>query len=138
MDAINKFLTDHEHNILTFPWASRSYEFNTKDFTCIEVINAAQNTVKAYRFNPLDRLIAVKKVQLPRRHKEDVEHLRLLQKEMETLREASKSPNVVGFYGFGVTPYLEIWICMELMDLSLDDFYNMVHYANQMFPEEIL
>ena len=32
----------------------------------------------------------------------------------------------------------DVWICMEVMDMSLDKFYKMLYGNEQMVPEDIL
>lgn len=45
--------------------------------------------------------------------------------------------NTVHFYG-ALFREGDVWICMEVMDTSLDKFYPKIYKNNRTFPEDIL
>lgn len=59
-----------------------------------------------------------------------------LLREIEIVNKLKSCPNTVDVYGFGIHE-LQIWLCMELMDMSLRDMYSMIQKVEQRsFPEE--
>uniref|UniRef100_A0A914CAF0 mitogen-activated protein kinase kinase n=1 Tax=Acrobeloides nanus TaxID=290746 RepID=A0A914CAF0_9BILA len=46
-------------------------------------------------------------------------------------------PNIVQFYGIGIQD-INIYSCMEVMDISLKDLYKEIHSTRQAFPEDII
>ena len=50
---------------------------------------------------------------------------------------SSDCPYTVQFYG-ALFREGDVWICMEVMDMSLDKFYAKVYRHNQVIPEDIL
>lgn len=49
----------------------------------------------------------------------------------------SDCPHTVQFYG-ALFREGDVWICMEVMDMSLDKFYTKVYKHNRSIPEDIL
>ena len=58
-------------------------------------------------------------------------------REIQNMRLLSESPNIVDFYGLC---FLEgqALLCMELMNLSLKDLYEIVHKQKVEFPEKLV
>lgn len=57
--------------------------------------------------------------------------------DLDISMRASACPNTVHFYG-ALFREGDVWICMEVMDMSLDKFYMKVYKNNQSIPEDIL
>lgn len=51
--------------------------------------------------------------------------------------QTAACPYTVQFYG-ALFFEGEVWICMEVMDMSLDKFYDKVYKNNHSIPENIL
>ncbi len=58
--------------------------------------------------------------------------------ELDIVMLENTCPHIVQFYG-ALFKEGDCWICMELMDTSLDRFYKYVyHKLNQSIPESVL
>lgn len=58
--------------------------------------------------------------------------------ELDIVMRENTCPYIVQFYG-ALFKEGDCWICMELMDTSLDRFYKYVyHKLNQSIPESVL
>jgi len=58
--------------------------------------------------------------------------------ELDIVMRENNCPNIVQFYG-ALFKEGDCWICMELMNASLDHFYKFVyHKLDQSIPESIL
>lgn len=66
----------------------------------------------------------------------DKETKRLLM-DLDISMRASECPYTVQFYG-ALFREGDVWICMEVMDMSLDKFYTRVNDQNSRIPEDIL
>jgi serine/threonine protein kinase len=73
--------------------------------------------------------MAVKHLQIPQNRFSDANkqiRFRMLLREIENFQILWESPEIVDFYGFCLHNGQAL-ICMELMDMSLKDFYSLVH-----------
>ena len=66
----------------------------------------------------------------------DRETKRLLM-DLDISMRASECPYTVQFYG-ALFREGDVWICMEVMDVSLDKFYQKVYEMKSRIPEDIL
>lgn len=57
--------------------------------------------------------------------------------DLDVSMRASACPYTVHFYG-AMFREGDVWICMEVMDMSLDKFYTQVYKNNRTIPENIL
>lgn len=57
--------------------------------------------------------------------------------DLDVSMRSSDCPYTVQFYG-ALFREGDVWICMEVMDMSLDKFYAKVYKHNQVIPEDIL
>lgn len=65
-----------------------------------------------------------------------IEQKRLLM-DLDISMRSSDCPHTVQFYG-ALFREGDVWICMEVMDMSLDKFYDKVYKNNRQIPESIL
>lgn len=64
------------------------------------------------------------------------EQKRLLM-DLDVSMRSSDCPHTVQFYG-ALFREGDVWICMEVMDTSLDKFYNKVYKHGREIPENVL
>lgn len=57
--------------------------------------------------------------------------------DLDISMRSSDCPYTVQFYG-ALFREGDVWICMEVMDMSLDKFYTKVYKHNRSIPEDIL
>lgn len=57
--------------------------------------------------------------------------------DLDISMRASDCPSTVQFYG-ALFREGDVWICMEVMDTSMDKFYSRVFQNNRRMPEDIL
>lgn len=57
--------------------------------------------------------------------------------DLDISMRSSDCPYTVQFYG-ALFREGDVWICMEVMDMSLDKFYSKVYKHGRSIPEEIL
>lgn len=57
--------------------------------------------------------------------------------DLDISMRSSDCPYTVQFYG-ALFREGDVWICMEVMDMSLDKFYSKVYKHGCMIPEDIL
>src|SRR6185312_5023089 len=123
-------LDDPDVNKLIFPESEIPYSFNAPSFEEKENIDSSPyHLVKHFVFTPLQKDLAVKifnVVHSRNNANEHKEYLDKVKKEFQLLRKLKDCPNIIKFYGIGLYSD-QVWVCMELMDLSLHDFYHKVH-----------
>uniref|UniRef100_A0A914H2L6 mitogen-activated protein kinase kinase n=1 Tax=Globodera rostochiensis TaxID=31243 RepID=A0A914H2L6_GLORO len=146
---------------LCFPGDSREHRFGVEDLRDLGEIGAGRfGHVHKMVHVPTAREIAVKicKEACPRSHQQvsgdksrlkslsrfddsdDVHPMRQLQKEVRAIQDASTgaTPDVVRYFGLTFHEG-DCLICMELMDLSLERLYKLVHgVAKEHFEEVVL
>uniref|UniRef100_A0A914H636 mitogen-activated protein kinase kinase n=1 Tax=Globodera rostochiensis TaxID=31243 RepID=A0A914H636_GLORO len=118
---------------LCFPGDSREHRFGVEDLRDLGEIGAGRfGHVHKMVHVPTAREIAVKRVRVLTN--------RLLQKEVRAIQDASTgaTPDVVRYFGLTFHEG-DCLICMELMDLSLERLYKLVHgVAKEHFEEVVL
>uniref|UniRef100_A0A914DV71 mitogen-activated protein kinase kinase n=1 Tax=Acrobeloides nanus TaxID=290746 RepID=A0A914DV71_9BILA len=139
LDGIFLMPNQNDLNKLKFSATGKVFDFNKNDLEDGLVIETSSHSVvKQYIFGPLNFPIAAKSINIPasRRQKEKKNKImkRLVQ-EVQTFRLLPPCPNVVDFYGICIYEG-EALICMELMDLSLEDFYKWFH-NNKLSPDSM-
>ncbi|CAH2980467.1 unnamed protein product [Chilo suppressalis] len=82
---------------------------------------------------PSDTIMAVKRIAFNNQSQE----LKRLLMDLDVSMRASACPYTVHFYG-AMFREGDVWICMEVMDMSLDKFYTKVYKNNRTIPENIL
>lgn len=115
-----------EENVIIFPDDPKHYLFNIKDFNFDTTLGRTNNsTVSKCLHTPSERWMAVKTT-LTQNVDREVQNLRLI----------SSCKNIVSFYGI-CRDQLNAFICMELMDFPLKDYYNFTHLETGEFPEDV-
>ncbi|CAD5214822.1 unnamed protein product [Bursaphelenchus okinawaensis] len=127
---------------LNIPGVGREVTFGYEDLQNIGEIGAGRfGIVCKMRHIPTKFMMAVKRVRLISNQYENVEsrrRMQQLQNEVQMIKEASTCPEVVRFYGVTFNEG-DCLICMELMDISLDRLYKIVHQTTKMpFYEPVL
>ncbi|CAG8860268.1 mitogen-activated protein kinase kinase [Caenorhabditis elegans] len=108
--------------ILKFPDDAHLYPFNHTNLRHLSQVGAGYyGTVHKMQHNESGRLIAVKKI----RYNNICDQTRLL-KEHDTHMKSENVPNIVKFFGACFSEG-DCWICMELMDISIDFLYKRVY-----------
>ncbi|XP_064477964.1 dual specificity mitogen-activated protein kinase kinase 6-like isoform X2 [Ornithodoros turicata] len=106
----------------------------TKDLHTLEELGrGAYGTVEKVEHKPSGIIMAVKRIPFTECSQEQK---RLLM-DLDVSMRSSDYPNTVQFYGALYTEG-DVWICMEVMDTSLDKFYRKVFGQGKTIPEEIL
>ncbi|XP_013199575.1 dual specificity mitogen-activated protein kinase kinase 6 [Amyelois transitella] len=93
----------------------------------------AYGIVEKMHHRPSDTIMAVKRITF---NNQSLELKRLLM-DLDVSMRASACPYTVHFYG-AMFREGDVWICMEVMDTSLDKFYTKVYKNNRTIPESIL
>uniref|UniRef100_A0A183CA91 mitogen-activated protein kinase kinase n=1 Tax=Globodera pallida TaxID=36090 RepID=A0A183CA91_GLOPA len=129
---------------LCFPGDSREHRFGVEDLRDLGEIGAGRfGHVHKMVHVPTASEIAVKRVRVLTNRfddSDDVHPMRQLQKEVRAIQDASTgaTPDVVRYYGLTFHEG-DCLICMELMDLSLERLYKLVHgVAKEHFEEVVL
>uniref|UniRef100_A0A8R1I3Y0 mitogen-activated protein kinase kinase n=1 Tax=Caenorhabditis japonica TaxID=281687 RepID=A0A8R1I3Y0_CAEJA len=109
---------------LKYPDDDIFYTFNSSHLQDLGPIgNGCFGTVYKMRHLDTGKLLAVKRIRcISIDHKEQIRLLR----EHDTIVKSEKGPNIVKFYG-AIFSEGDCWICMELMDISLDALYKRVY-----------
>ena len=137
-----ELLDDTHVNQLNFPGNSKTYQFNINDLQHEDTISTNNNAIiEHYIFRPLNFSLVAKILQIPIYQRQiNEERLKALIKEVKILRELSHCINVIDFYGYALYGK-EVWIFMELMEVSLEDLYKYFHeklYPESRFSSEIV
>lgn len=112
----------------------KNFEVEADDLLQIsELGRGAYGAVDKMRHVPSDTIMAVKRIRATVNSEEQKRLLMDLDINMRTV----DCPFTVTFYG-ALFREGDVWICMELMDTSLDKFYKQVKAKGQKIPEEIL
>ncbi|XP_014669569.1 PREDICTED: dual specificity mitogen-activated protein kinase kinase 4-like [Priapulus caudatus] len=111
----------------------------TFDFTADDLVDegeigrGAYGTVNKMVHKKSGVMMAVKRI----RSTVDEKEQKQLLMDLEVVMRSNDCPYIVQFFG-ALFKEGDCWICMELMDLSLDKFYKFVFDQNQTIPEDIL
>uniref|UniRef100_A0A914C5E5 mitogen-activated protein kinase kinase n=1 Tax=Acrobeloides nanus TaxID=290746 RepID=A0A914C5E5_9BILA len=129
-------------NRLNFPDGCFNFDFNDFENSSI-IIGIGNHVVKKYRHPHAQKDIAVKLLTLVRIRNKDQEFEEALEKfinEIKIHKSLAKSPCIVDFYGLCldnpiVKSETSLFLCMELMDISLDSLYRDMHHK-ELSPED--
>lgn len=112
----------------------RVFEVEADDLEPIcELGRGAYGVVEKMRHRSTGTILAVKRI--PATFRGD-EHKRLIM-DLDISMRSSDCPYTVQFYG-ALFREGDVWICMEVMDTSLDKFYPKVYSLNETIPENVL
>ncbi|XP_042901816.1 dual specificity mitogen-activated protein kinase kinase 6 [Parasteatoda tepidariorum] len=118
----------------TITIADRVFEVAADDLeTICELGRGAYGIVEKMLHRPSRTEMAVKRITATVNNEEQK---RLLM-DLDISMRSSDCPYTVQFYG-ALFREGDVWICMEVMDTSLDKFYPKVKTADETIPEEIL
>lgn len=111
------------------------YDFTADDLADLgEIGRGAFGTVNKMVHQKSGLIMAVKRI----RSTVDEKEQKQLLMDLEVVMKSNDCPYIVQFYG-AIFKEGDCWICMELMDTSLDKFYKFVYEKqNQRIPEAIL
>ncbi|XP_063696002.1 dual specificity mitogen-activated protein kinase kinase 4 [Culicoides brevitarsis] len=114
---------------------NEQYDFTSDDLQDLgEIGRGAFGAVNKMIFRRLDRVMAVKRI----RSTVDEGEQRKLLMDLEVVMRSNDCNYIVQFYG-ALFKEGDCWICMELMDTSLDKFYKFIcERQRQRIPESIL
>ncbi|XP_045038225.2 dual specificity mitogen-activated protein kinase kinase 6 isoform X2 [Desmodus rotundus] len=113
---------------------NQNFEVKADDLEPIaELGRGAYGVVEKMRHVPSGQIMAVKRIRATVNSQEQKRLLMDLDVSMRTV----DCPFTVTFYG-ALFREGDVWICMELMDTSLDKFYKQVIDKGQTIPEDIL
>ncbi|KAG5202797.1 hypothetical protein JEQ12_002380 [Ovis aries] len=113
---------------------NQNFEVKADDLEpIVELGRGAYGVVERMRHVPSGQIMAVKRIRATVNSQEQKRLLMDLDISMRTV----DCPFTVTFYG-ALFREGDVWICMELMDTSLDKFYKQVIDKGQTIPEDIL
>lgn len=111
------------------------YDFTSEDLQDLgEIGRGGFGTVNKMIHRISDTVMAVKRI----RSTVDEREQKQLLMDLEVVMKSNECPCIVQFYG-ALFKEGDCWICMELMDTSLDIFYKFIHeILTERIPERIL
>uniref|UniRef100_A0A8D8WY37 mitogen-activated protein kinase kinase n=2 Tax=Cacopsylla melanoneura TaxID=428564 RepID=A0A8D8WY37_9HEMI len=111
------------------------YDFTSEDMQdCGEIGRGGFGTVNKMIHRKSDTVMAVKRIRSTVEEKEQ----RQLLMDLDVVMKSNECPYIVQFYG-ALFKEGDCWICMELMDTSLDKFYKFIYERlHQRIPEVII
>lgn len=120
---------------LRFPPNEETYEYSSEDLVDLgEIGRGVFGTVNKMLHKESQTKLAVKRIHSTVDEKEQKQLLM----DLEVVMNSSECPYIVKFYGALFTEG-DAWICMELMEISLDGLYKLVYVTlKQSIPEDIL
>ncbi|CAJ0564970.1 unnamed protein product, partial [Mesorhabditis spiculigera] len=120
---------------LQFPDSAREYDFTADDLQDEGQIGRGNfGTVNRMVHRDSGHVLAVKRI---RSTTVQPEERRRLLRELETVMAANSCENIVRFFG-AVFFEGDCWLCMELLDISLDTLYKNVYKNGFRLPEDML
>lgn len=125
---------DHSSGRLHFG-PDKTYEFTSDDLVDLgEMGRGNYGFVNKMRHKKSDTIMAVKRI---RSTVEERDQKQLLM-DLDVVMRSNECIYIVQFYG-ALFKEGDCWICMELMDISLDKFYKFVyHEQHSSIPEDII
>jgi len=118
----------------TITIGTERFEVDATDLESIETLGrGAYGVVEKMRHRQSDTIMAVKRITCT---VNSLEQKRLLM-DLDVSMRTGSCPYTVRFYG-ALFREGDVWICMEVMDTSLDKFYRMIYESGNTIPEEIL
>ncbi|XP_060848492.1 dual specificity mitogen-activated protein kinase kinase 4-like isoform X1 [Rhopalosiphum padi] len=114
---------------------NKVYDFTSDDLQDLgEIGRGGFGTVNKMLHRSSDTVMAVKRI----RSTVDENEQKQLLMDLDVVMKSNECPYIVQFYG-ALFKEGDCWICMELMDTSLDKFYKYIYEKlNQRIPENIL
>ncbi|XP_050521206.1 dual specificity mitogen-activated protein kinase kinase 4 isoform X2 [Daktulosphaira vitifoliae] len=114
---------------------NKVYDFTSDDLQDLgEIGRGGFGTVNKMLHRSSDMVMAVKRI----RSTVDENEQKQLLMDLDVVMKSNECPYIVQFYG-ALFKEGDCWICMELMDTSLDKFYKYIYEKlNQQIPENIL
>uniref|UniRef100_A0A915DM78 mitogen-activated protein kinase kinase n=1 Tax=Ditylenchus dipsaci TaxID=166011 RepID=A0A915DM78_9BILA len=121
---------------LDFPNDAKTYEFTASDLTELDCIGTGSygGVVMKMIHKNSGSVMAVKRV---RAHEIDTTKREQMLRELRIIIESQHCEDVVRFFG-ALFQDGDCWICMELLDCSLDKFYRRVFKQNERIPEKVI
>lgn len=111
-----------------------TFEIEATDLESLETLGrGAYGVVEKVLHRPSGTIMAVKRITCT---VNSLEQKRLLM-DLDVSMRTGSCPYTVRFYG-ALFREGDVWICMEVMDVSLDKFYKMLYEKGQEIPEDIL
>lgn len=113
----------------------RTYDFTSEDLKDLgEIGRGNYGTVNKMKHEKTGKIMSVKRI----RSIVDEKEQRQMLMELDAVMRSNDCPYIVQFYG-ALFKEGDCWICMELMDISLDKFYKFIYcHLKSSIPEEIL
>ncbi|VVC38496.1 Hypothetical protein CINCED_3A015435 [Cinara cedri] len=114
---------------------NKVYDFTSDDLQDLgEIGRGGFGTVNKMLHRSSDTVMAVKRI----RSTVDENEQKQLLMDLDVVMKSNECPYIVQFYG-ALFKEGDCWICMELMDTSLDKFYKYIYKKlDQRIPESIL
>ncbi|CAF4138171.1 unnamed protein product, partial [Adineta steineri] len=114
---------------------TKSYKFSLNDLIDYGIIGEGSfGTVCKMKHEKSGTMMAVKYI----RSTADEQCQKQMLVELDIVMRENTCPHIIQFYG-ALLEEGDCWICMELMNTSLDHFYKFIyHKLNQFIPENIL
>ncbi|XP_055352481.1 serine/threonine-protein kinase 3-like [Paramacrobiotus metropolitanus] len=111
------------------------YEVSSNDLDFVRSLGRGQyGSVDEYKHKPSGFIFAVKRI----RSTDDPEERKTMLMDLNVNKlSAGKCPYVVRSFG-ALFSEGDLWICMEIMDKSLEMFYKKVFSLNQTIPESVI
>ena len=111
------------------------YEFRAEDLQDHgEIGRGAYGSVNKMVFKKTQCVMAVKRI----RSTVDEREQKNLLTELQVVMKSQSCPSIVAFYG-AIFKEGDCWICMELMDISLDKFYKFIYNVEiDVIPETVI
>lgn len=120
---------------LQFP-NGEQFEFKAADLVAEECIGTGTygGIVTKMVHTSSEQVMAVKRV---RAQEVDTKERQKLLRELRIIIESQCCEDIVRFYG-ALFQDGDCWICMELMDCSLDNFYPLVYARGEQIPQRVI
>ena len=119
----------------TLKMNGEEYEFKAEDLHDHgEIGRGAYGSVNKMVFKKTQRVMAVKRI----RSTVDEREQKSLLTELQVVMKSQSCPFIVEFFG-AIFKEGDCWICMQLMDISLDKFYKFIYNVEaDTIPEAVL
>ncbi|MFH4973907.1 hypothetical protein AB6A40_000616 [Gnathostoma spinigerum] len=120
--------------MMKFDELSNEIEVRAQDLEKIEELGrGAYGVVEKMRVKGTDIIMAVKRI-----HSSiNDENQKCMLVELHACMKSDSCPQMVRFYG-AMFREGDVWICMEVMDISLDKFYRMCFDSGRQLPESFI
>ncbi|KAF8354837.1 sek-3 [Pristionchus pacificus] len=129
-EIYNAYVQKEISNKLHFVEEEPEHAFTTADLKDHGFIGEGMyGKVNKMQFKPTGKMMAVKRVRIISNRNDDHDtntSMKQVKNEINAIRSASKCDEIVQFYGVTFNEG-DCWVCMELMDASLEQIYIAVH-----------